>query len=60
MNKKEKELLEIKNRVKIIHNKMHSPLHELAFNKASNPTEETNEKYNILLDALFELIDIYV
>lgn len=59
MNKKEKELLEIKAKVKMIHDKMHNPLHELAFDKESNPTEETNEKYNILLDALFELIDIY-
>lgn len=59
MNKKEKEILEIKAKVKMIHDKMHSPLHELAFDKESSPTEETNERYNILLDALFELIDIY-
>ena len=56
MNKAEKELKELKAKIKSIRASMYQPLQDLANDKATNPTDETNEKYNILLDGLYDLI----
>lgn len=56
MNKAEKELKDLKKRVKRIHDAMSPLVQELAYNKATNPTDETNEKYNILEDCIYDLL----
>ena len=43
MNKAEKELKELKARVRSIRAAMYQPLHDLAYSKVTNPTDETNE-----------------
>lgn len=56
MSKAEKELKEHKARVEAIRKKMRPIVQELACNKATNPTDEANEKYNILEDCVYDLL----
>lgn len=56
MNKAEKELKDHKKRVKRIHDAMLPLVRELAYNKATNPTNETNEKYALLEDHIYDLL----
>lgn len=56
MTAKEKELVELKAKIEKMRSRIHGPLHKLAFDKTVNHNEETNEKFNILLDECWNLI----